>query len=46
MLYDVVELDELEDIPLNIGSLLDMKNMVELDETVELEQMLKCSMKH
>lgn len=40
------ELDERDDILQNIGILLDMNNMVEIDEMDELEQMLKCSMKH
>ena len=42
----MVELDELDDIRLNTGILLDTNNMEEIDEMVELEQMLKCSMKH
>lgn len=46
MLYDVDELVELEDILLNIDTLLDTNNMGEIDEMVELEQMLKCIMRH
>lgn len=42
----MVETDEPDDTHLNIGTLLDMKHMEELDEMVELEQMLKCSTKH
>lgn len=45
VLYDVDELVELEDILLNIDTLLDTSNMEEIDEMVELEQMLKCFMK-
>lgn len=40
------ELDERDDTLQNIGILLDMNNMVEIDEMDELEQTLKCSMKH
>ena len=46
VLYDVDELVELEGIHLNIDTLLDTNNMEGIDEMVELEQMLKCFMRH